>query len=589
MNQQFAAATDLMRAGKPDKAAALLLPLLRRAPAHAPLRYLLGVALGKSGDHDGAIYHLSEASRLEPRNPTILLDLGRARASKGDRKGAREAFEGVLGLDPAHKSAPVELSNLCLADDDLEGAIGALARGVEAHADLTDAWKALSALELASGDAARSAARLREAMARIPDRPEIDTYLCATLNYIPDVTPEEVFQVHRDFGLKTMAHIRTGPPPFRCTFDPTRPLTIGWLSPDLRRHSVAYFLEPLLEALDPAQFRHVLFSTGAARDEVTARLAAHGEFVPCRDVEFKLLPDLIRSRGVDILIELSGHTADHRLWSLARKPAPIIVSYLGYPNTTGLPTIDYRVVDELTDPPGAESLATETLARIGPPFVCYRPPENAPAVATPPCTASGVPTFGSFNAITKLNQPLAASWARAIRDIPGSRLLLKGDFRLSAVRARTIAWFAAAGLSPERVTLRAPTATAADHLGQYADVDIALDTFPYNGTTTTCEALYMGVPVLTMPGRTHASRVGLSLLTSAGLPEFICSTESDLAARAGALAADPSALARLRAGLRERLLASRLCDQAAIGASFGAELRTMWVRRCAKDQEQTHA
>lgn len=591
MNQQFAAASGFIKAGKGDKAVALLLPLLRKAPAHAPLRYLLGVAYGSTGDHQSATFHLGEAHRIDPRNPTILLDLGRSRAAKGDVAGAAQALERVLAITPRHDSAYIELSNLHLANDNLTGAIDALARAVHAHAEATDAWKALSALELTAGRADRSAERLREAMLRHPTRPEIDTYLCATMNYLPGATPQDIFRVHAEFGRKTMAHIRTPIAPFTNDRDPERPLTIGWLSPDFRRHSVAYFLEPLLEHLDKGHFRQVLFSTGQKRDEVTERLASHGTLVPCRDVEFKALPELIRSHRTDVLIELSGHTADHRLWSLARKPAPVIVTYLGYPNTTGLPTIDYRIVDAITDPPkdtsdrvglpddwtGADALATEQLVRLDAPFLCYRPPEHAPEVAPAPCSDASRPiTFGSFNAIQKVNPELARAWAGVLDAAPGSRLVLKGDYRLSEVRATTLAWFAAAGIDASRIELRPMTLLAKDHLTHYADIDIALDSFPYAGTTTTCEALFMGVPVLSMVGATHASRVGLTILRAVGLGDFACSTAQELADKAKRLAADRARLAGLRSTLRPRLLASPLCDGTAYAARFGAAIRDMW-------------
>ncbi len=587
MTDPFVIASQHVKDGKPQKAVDLLLPLLRKAPAHAPLRYMLGVALAKTGDHRTAIFHLSEGARLDSRNTSILLVLARSLAAAGESAKARSTLERIIELEPSHTSAYVDLSNLCLTTDDLDGARDALTRAVAAHPHLTDTWKALSALELSVGNAPRSAEILREAMARMPDRPELDTYLCATLNYMPGVTPEEVFKAHQEFGLKTMAHIRTTPPPFDLDFTPARPLRIGWLSPDLRRHSVAYFLEPLLAGLDRSSFSHVLFSTWSKRDEVTERLAGYGELIMCRDVEFRELPTLIRSKKIDILIELSGHTADHRLWSLARKPAPVIATYLGYPNTTGLPTIDYRIVDEITDPPGAEALATETLVRLPAPFLCYSPPAGIDEPAPPPCVTRGHVTFGSFNSIQKLNEPLARMWAQAAAPIEGAKLVIKCDFRQTATRERVLGWLKDGGLDPARVELRTHADDYRGHLSQYADVDIALDTFPYHGTTTTCEAMLMGVPVLTMPGPAHASRVGCSLLHSVGHPELICADAAALATRARELAGDPERLVMLRRTLRNDLLGSSLCDRSRLASSFGAALRRMWADRCAKDVPQS--
>lgn len=607
MSDPLATAAELLRAGKSDKAVALLLPLLRRSPEHAPLRYLLGASYRASGDFPAAMFHLSEAMRLGPRNLAIVLDLARATLAGGKQTEAIELYRRALEIDPRHVLARRELTDLHLSRDELPAAEDLLRRTVREHPDLITAWMGLAGLEMMTGRGRSSAALLREAIAHNPTRPELDSYLSMTQTYLPGVSCRDAFAAHRAFGVKTMSHIRETPAEFTGPRDPERPLIVGWLSPDLRRHSIAYFLEPLLANLDKKSFTSVLLATGQQRDAVTQRLSHHGKLVPCHHLEHKELPELIRRENVDILIELSGHTTDHRLFSLARKPAPIIVSYLGYAHTTGLPTVDYRIVDEITDPPadappshrlgletswpfedpaeasqpwpGADAFATESLVRLSPTFLCYRPPDDAPEAAPPPSHLRPAPfTFGSFSAMQKIHPELVGVWAEAMRAVPGSRIILKGEYRLSAARAATLAWFEAAGISADRVELRTFTPGAREHLTHYADLDIALDTFPYNGTTTTCEALHMGVPVLSLVGKSHASRVGFSLLSALGLADMVCDSPQQLARKAAELASDKSVLAELHRTLRERLAHSPLCDGPAHAARFGAVLRGMWRR-----------
>ena len=271
----------------------------------------------------------------------------------------------------------------------------------------------------------------------------------------------------------------------------------------------------------------------------------------------------------------------------ARKPAPIEVTWLGYPNTTGLPAIDYRLTDVRADPPGdADRLHTERLVRIEPSFLCYRAPEQAGEVAPLPARSAGHVTFGSFNNFAKLSPGTIALWSRVLTGVPGSRLVLKAtQFKDPEARTRAAELFAAAGVGIERLDLVPPLAAAADHLAHYAHVDIALDPTPYNGTATTCEALWMGVPVVTLRGDRHAARVGASILTVAGLERLIAETPDEYVAIAVDLARDLDALAALRAALRQRLRASPLCDGGAFARAIETAYRGMWRAWCKAQEE----
>jgi predicted O-linked N-acetylglucosamine transferase (SPINDLY family) len=257
------------------------------------------------------------------------------------------------------------------------------------------------------------------------------------------------------------------------------------------------------------------------------------------------------------------------------------VTYLGYPSTTAIPNFGWRFVDAITDPPGAEDSATERLVRLDKSFLCYRPPADAPEPSQGPA-ASGQPiTFGSFNAPMKIGTGTLDAWARVLREVPGSRLLLKGrPFGDAGVRRRVQDELAGRGIDAQRIEFALWTPTIRDHLACYSRVDVALDTFPYNGTTTTCEALWMGVPVVTLEGRMHAGRVGASLLTAVGKPELIARTTDEYVALAARLARDPGRLASLRFSLREKMATSPLRDETGHAARFEAALRSAWREWC---------
>jgi protein O-GlcNAc transferase len=294
------------------------------------------------------------------------------------------------------------------------------------------------------------------------------------------------------------------------------------------------------------------------------------------------LAERIRADGIDILVDLAGHTANNRLRLFARKPAPVQVTWLGYPNTTGLEAIDCRLVDAVTDPVGeADAWASETLVRLEGGFLCYGALKDAPEPTVPRCLKTGTVTFGSFNNPAKLSAATLEIWAKLLSRLPHARLLLKGEpFADEATRALFLARLGERGVAAERVELVAWLPNATAHLAFYHQVDIALDPFPYNGTTTTCEALWMGVPVVTLRGDRHAGRVGASLLTQIGLTDLIANSVEEYLEIAVALARNPERLSDLRRVLRSRMAASPLCDGPAFARKMESAFRTMWQYWC---------
>ncbi|MBC7881206.1 MAG: hypothetical protein H7Y37_07720 [Anaerolineae bacterium] len=365
---------------------------------------------------------------------------------------------------------------------------------------------------------------------------------------------------------------------------PSRRLRIGYLSPDLFCHSVANFFEPLLETHNRAGFEIFCYAEVEHPDTTTERLqklSDHWCFT-CQLSDEELVAQ-IRNDQIDILVDLAGHTANSRLLVFAYRPAPVQVTYLGYPNTTGLSQIDYRFTDALADPPRAEELHTETLVRLPKGFLCYRPISEVPEVLPPPCLVNGYITFGSFNSLQKLNSEIIQCWAAILLEIPDSRLLLKSSafsdqLTLEDVQQR----FLEAGIPAERLILVGRIPVRSAHVGYYSQIDIALDPFPYNGTTTTCEALWMGVPVITLEGNSHVSRVGVSLLSQLDLQEFIATTQTEYIETAVRLANNIDYLAQLRSQLRQRMAASSLCDAPSLAARIEESYRWMWDQYCQK-------
>jgi protein O-GlcNAc transferase len=540
---------------------------LARTPGDAALHGQRGDALRALGRLPEAIAALREATRLDPRNAVLWNSLGMAEERDGQLAAARAAWRRAIEVLAAG------------------GAVGTLAgeAGDARTALAATCWNNLGNACLKGGEVAEAINCHRQALALTPANTVIHSNLLRDLTNVDDRTPAALLAEHRAYWVRWPSRPATLP------FDrnPDRPLRIGWVSADFRDHAVARFLLPLLRHLDRGAFASVLYGAVARPDAVTQQLAAFASKLrQTLGVSDEALAREVRADRIDILIDLSGHTGDNRLPLFALRPAPLQLSWLGYPMTTGAPQelIDYRISDAIADPPGlTDSHASEALWRLPACNWCYEPPlapevEERPPVLRRPGAEF---TFASFNAIAKLSPSCLALWARVLAAVPRSRLLLKSFALADAdTRAALARRFAALGIDEERLVLMAPQADTAAHLAQYRHVDLCLDSLPYNGTTTTCEALWMGVPVLTLAGAEHRSRVGASLLTHAGLPELVARDETGFVTTAAALAADPIRLAALRRGLRERLQASPLMDGPRHARDFGLALREMWRRCC---------
>jgi predicted O-linked N-acetylglucosamine transferase (SPINDLY family) len=405
------------------------------------------------------------------------------------------------------------------------------------------------------------------------------------LHYRADAAAETILAEHRRWGDALIAQQRGPRAAFPNGPDPDRPLRVGYVSPDFRQHSVIHFLEPLLAHHDRQAFEVTAYAEVAEPDAVTQRFQALTQrWRSTVGLSDSALRRQVRDDRIDILIDLAGHTGSSRITAFAVKPAPVTATWLGYPGTTGLSTIDYRFTDEQADPTGiAEGHHTERLVRLPDGFLCYQPPTGTTSVTPTPVLTKGFVTFGSFNYPEKVTPEVVETWAAILWEVPGSRLLLKGwHFGDPAIRRRYLDEFAAGGIMPGRVELRALIPGMIEHLRLYDEIDIALDPFPYNGTTTTCESLWMGVPVVTLVGDRHAARVGSSLLGQIGLTELAAPDRGAYIRIGTGLARDTQRLNALRLGLRDRMRASALMDAPRFSKSFEAALRAMWRAWCAR-------
>jgi predicted O-linked N-acetylglucosamine transferase (SPINDLY family) len=579
-----------LAAGRFEAARLVLARALAGAPADASLNSLMCRALASMGRFEQAEFYIRRAAAARPDDADILNDLGNLLALTGRTADAADVLARAAALDPAHLGAAVSLAAVLSTLRRPVAAAAHCERAARTLGHAPDLAIAHAGALLDSARAAEAAAVLRAAAARHPGHALLLQRLAFAMNSVPGVDPAEIAAAHRAAGAAAARAAQGAPalPPVRPAVR-DRPLRLGLLSPDLRTHSVAFFVRPIVERLDRGRFEVVAYCDSAVEDAMTRCLrAAADEWRTVHALDDVALARAIRADRIDILVDLAGYTSRPRTLALLLRPAPLQVAAIGYPADTGLPAIDLRLTDSLADPPPSDGGAGDGqgLLRCEPCFLCYTPPidveRDPPRIGPPPRESAGAVTFASFNSIHKVNEPLMRLWARVVAAVPGSRLLLKGPgLDEPDLRRDLAARFAAAGLSAERLELLAYAPSQREHLALYGRVDAALDTYPYNGTTTTCEAMWMGVPTVTLVGRAHASRVGLTLNSAAGLADLCAADEDAYVAAAAGLAADRRRLADLRATLRSRLAASPLGDAAAYAERLGAALCRAWDRAVA--------
>ena len=573
------------------------------------VHFNLGEALRFANRNDEAMAEYRRAIELRPAWAEAHSALGIALAIKDDLEAAAGEFERAIELKPDLISALNNLGNVRIEQERLDDAVAAYRRAIELQpnyseallnlggvytqqnrsADATACYEKVIALRPSDplphlrigmirrniGDVEGAMAAMRRALQIAPNFAWAHSTLLFTLNLDDALTPEQIFQEHRQFAARHEAPLKATRPPPRKQRGKIR---VGYVSPNFRQHSVASFLEPAIKGLDRERFEVSCYAAVRGGDAVTARMKTWGDQwkhihrVPTDDVA-----KMIRDDQIDLLIDLAGHTSHDSMQLFARRPALVQATWLGYPNTTGLDAMDYRITDAHADPPGtAESLHIEKLLRLENCFLCFTPPPDSPPVAPPAFGRNGHIIFGVFNDMSKIRPKMIQRWCDILRDVPTSRIVFKNRAMEDAIaRERLLAEFSRRGIAPHRISMLPWEPSQANHLARYAGIDISLDTYPYHGTTTTCESLWMSVPVITLAGRTHVSRVAVSLLTNVGVPELIATTPEDYVSAAISLARDVDRLRRYRQTLRDRMLASPLMDDAGFSKKLAAAYESM--------------
>jgi predicted O-linked N-acetylglucosamine transferase (SPINDLY family) len=570
----------LQALGRLDEARECLAAAADARPEFAEAHANLALVLEMQGALDEAEAAARRAVALAPRAPDFLARLGNALRSRGREADAMEAFERALAVAPEHHDALTGLGLALLALGRGDDALERFERAAATRPDSAAAANNVAVAHRMRGDMARAVEWCRRAIALDPEHGPARSNLLASLNYLPGVPYAEVLAEHRRFGERLEAPLRERWPAHVNARDPERRLRVGYVSGDFRSHAMAFSIAPVLAHHDAARFEVVCYANNAAEDEVTARLRASAPaWHRIAGMSDDAVAELVRTRGIDVLVDLSGHTALNRLGVFARKPAPVQLAWLGYVTSTGLAAMDCRLTDARTDPPGEDEAAhTEALVRL-PWVTVFEPAPGSPPVAPLPALAGRAFTFACLNHLSKVNGEVIALWARILAAVPESRLLI-GNAGESGVQRRLAEAFAAQSVDAGRLAFR-PRMPLADFLALHGEIDLALDTFPYCGGATSCHSLWMGVPFVTRSGDRYMARMGESLLAEVGLEEFVARTDDDYGAIAARAARAPERVAALRATMRDRLSASPLLDGAGFARTLEAAYRAIWRAWCA--------
>jgi predicted O-linked N-acetylglucosamine transferase (SPINDLY family) len=572
----------LQERGRADEAIACFRRSLDINPNAAVVHHDLGTALKGQGKLDETIGCFRRALKIDPTSASTYYNLGNAYKHRGRLDEAVASYRRALKIDPNFGQARNNLGTALHEQGKPDEAIACFRRALEINPDHAGAHNNLGILLKEQGKREEAIAHYRRALEINPDYALAYSNLLFCLHYAPGLAVEELFAEHRRWNARFAAPLAGEISPHANIPDPDRPIRVGFVSSNFRRHPVGYMTTPALEARDGAAWELTIYSGTERSDDLTARIrAAAGVWREIGGMTDEAVANLVRDDGIDILVDLAGHADGNRLLVFARKPAPVQVKWVGGQfNTTGMDAMDYFLSDAIETPEGAEKWFTEEVVRLPDGYVCYATPEYAPEVGPLPALTKGYVTFGCFNNLAKVNDGVIALWARLLHRLPGARLILKtrtlGD---PEVRDRYTAMFEGHGIERARVDLL-PASPHAELMAKYNEIDIALDPFPYSGGLTTCEAMWMGVPVVALAGETFAGRHAASHLHNAGLSDWVVEGPEDYVTVAERWSRDLAALAELRAGLRQRMAASPLCDGPRFARNLEAAFRAMWRRWC---------
>jgi predicted O-linked N-acetylglucosamine transferase (SPINDLY family) len=564
-------------AGRYDEAGAHYRETIALRPGHLGAYNNLAVVLRAQGDAESALTVLIEALGYAPKSAELRFNVGNAMQAVGRLDTAEASYRRALELNPNHADAQVNLGRVLFQLGRKADAEAAFRQAMVLNPNLSQAYVGLADL-VDTGDM-NAVSHRRAVLALKPDLAPIRSSLLMCLQYDPNVSRAEIAKEHKAFGKmfdqKTTAFSQTH------DFAPDRKLHVGVVSGDLKFHAMLFFALPAFEARDRAQFHLICYSTTPHPDAQTdAFRRAADRWRDVRHLEADGLARLIMQDEIDILIDLAGHTPHNRLLTFAAKPAPFQVAWGDYVDTRGLKAIDVLIADRVHITPADEKHYVERVVRLPGDYLCYRAPSYAPAVAEAPCVKNGFVTFGCFSEVTKINPTTVAQWAAVLNAVPDAKFLVNNRlFADGAMQGRILSQFMDAGIATDRIKI----STGGPHeefLAQYADVDVILDTTPYSGGLTTCEALHQGVPVLTVTGDRFCGRHATSHLIHGGYPDGVCKNVNELVKKAKALAGNHQTLAALRASLRGTFLTSPVCDVKGFADALFGTLRGEWQALC---------
>jgi predicted O-linked N-acetylglucosamine transferase (SPINDLY family) len=597
-------------AGRFDEAEQIYRQILEMVPQEVDALHLLGVVAHQTGRNEEALGYINQALALNYGSAAFHNSLGAVYRALGRLSEAVESYQQSVRLKPDFAKAHNNMGRALCDLGRLEEAVASLRWAIVLKPDYANAYQNLGialrnqgqlaeattcyrrAIELRpssweahnclgnvlkdQGQTAEAIASYERALQLAPRSNFAHSNLLCSLHYRDGVSLSELAEAHAPFDRSFGAPLRATWRPHENVPDPDRRLRLGFVSPDLHRHPVGYFLVRFFEHLDREQVEAICYKHSTSWDDLAARIQAATMIRDVSNWSDEHLADEIRTDRIDILFDLSGHTRKNRLMAFARKPAPIQVTWAGYVGTTGLQAMDYILADRFEIPPEAEPYYCERVLRMPGAYVSYDPPAYAPPVSPLPALTNGFVTFASFSNPAKVGLPTVEVWSRILHRLPSARLVLKyKGMDDPDLAGRVVEMFRANGIDPVRVSLEG-SSPHAELLGHYHRVDLGLDTFPYNGGLTTLEALWMGVPVITCPGDTFASRHALTHLSNVGLPQMIARDRDDYVALAVSLAGDLPGLAALRAGLREEVASSPLCDGERFARDLMHLLRGVW-------------
>ncbi len=551
---------------------------LSQKPDHFEALNNLGNIMREHGNAENAIEIYRAALKLKPNCAEIWNNMGNVLKEKGQNEDAIEGYKKAIEIKPDYAEAWNNMGSTLFEQNRFTDAIEHYRQALKLKSDYAEAWNNLGGILEVIGESKPAIKSCRHALKYKPDYINAFSNLLYLLSYNVLCSPEQILEEHRNWdrihGEKHETHAFS----HTKSTDPNKRLRIGYVSPDFRKHALSFFFGPILNNHNRSNVEVYCYSNVSKPDRVTERFKMMADkWHSIIEMSDKEAAQKVYEDEIDILIDLAGHTAKNRLTIFTYKPAPVQITYLGYCNTSGLKSMDYWITDTVLHPEDTVELAVEKITRLHRCWVCYQPPADAPEII-PKTHVDDTVTFGSFNNLSKLSNKVLGCWGQLLREVPDSRLVLKArQFACPFMQKRVLSQFAQHGIKGDRLTLLPNTPS---YMADYNKIDIALDTFPRTGGVTTADALWMGVPVVTLAGRRYIERQGASMLNAVGLGEFITSTPEEYITRAATLAKDFKRRLKLRTSLRKRMANSPLCDGRDLAQALENTYRKMWQTWC---------